>query len=626
MEYRNINIYHNNPSRNNTSLHLFSANSFPLIINDNGLPQTILNPTVPVKVNVVADVTGFLTQHHFIKFTLNDLNSTNDEVRIIPLLNAEGGNKHYDLNYEFSNLNPLGNYEFTLEYYQTSNTGDPTFLNAVAQITFANKTSIINYKPGIRIKRTKNYTSTGSNPIITRYYYNKIEKRFSSTDSETFIRKPNFISESIFKGSCYVYSLTDFACNPYTIYSRNIHSDPQNNLYTSDNNRSIYEFVTVSYGGDNFENGGKQSKFLVNPDSPLSLITFNDGYVPLKKASNLSLRNGTLLNEIYFSQNNQSIWLQNPLKEITYTYSNSSSLPEKDNKITNCFVTKIHEIPHCLIISNSYVENILYGYYEIFSWWHNLEKTETKEYLSNGIVNSRTEYFYDSKLAGLPSRTVNSINPINTSTTDVYEAKTIYPQDVTIEPFMTNLINQHRFETVGIKNLKNGILLSSQKTIYKTDNNFILPMIKQTSKGLNESNLENRIVYNRYDSKGNPEEIFLQDGTPVFYIWGYNQTQPIAKIENTTFLAVQSQIENLRTLSNNGNEAALIYALNLLRNSLPNAMTTTYTYKPLVGISTVTDPKGNQITYQYDSNNRLQNVKDKNGNIVSENQYNYRPN
>jgi len=53
-------------------------------------------------------------------------------------------------------------------------------------------------------------------------------------------------------------------------------------------------------------------------------------------------------------------------------------------------------------------------------------------------------------------------------------------------------------------------------------------------------------------------------------------------------------------------------------------MVTTYTYIPLVGVSTITDPKGDKITYTYDAFNRLQSVKDKDGNILTENEYRYK--
>jgi YD repeat-containing protein len=54
-------------------------------------------------------------------------------------------------------------------------------------------------------------------------------------------------------------------------------------------------------------------------------------------------------------------------------------------------------------------------------------------------------------------------------------------------------------------------------------------------------------------------------------------------------------------------------------------MITTYTYKPLVGVTSSTDPRGYTITYNYDTFGRLINVKDADGNLMSENEYHYRP-
>ena len=50
-----------------------------------------------------------------------------------------------------------------------------------------------------------------------------------------------------------------------------------------------------------------------------------------------------------------------------------------------------------------------------------------------------------------------------------------------------------------------------------------------------------------------------------------------------------------------------------------------YTEDFVERVTSITDPKGDKITYEYDEFNRLKQVKDKNGNILSENQYNYKP-
>ncbi|HLP65509.1 RHS repeat domain-containing protein [Flavobacterium sp.] len=108
------------------------------------------------------------------------------------------------------------------------------------------------------------------------------------------------------------------------------------------------------------------------------------------------------------------------------------------------------------------------------------------------------------------------------------------------------------------------------------------------------------------------------------YIWGYNKTQPIAKIENATYAQVSSYVSNLQTLSNGTDEANLISALNALRTALPNAMITTITYIPLVGVHTITDPKGDVQTYEYDTFGRLKAVYDKDGYKLAENDYHYK--
>jgi YD repeat-containing protein len=56
-----------------------------------------------------------------------------------------------------------------------------------------------------------------------------------------------------------------------------------------------------------------------------------------------------------------------------------------------------------------------------------------------------------------------------------------------------------------------------------------------------------------------------------------------------------------------------------------DAQMTTYTFDPLVGITSTTDPKGEITYYEYDSFQRLKNIKDQYGNILKSYDYNYRP-
>jgi len=121
------------------------------------------------------------------------------------------------------------------------------------------------------------------------------------------------------------------------------------------------------------------------------------------------------------------------------------------------------------------------------------------------------------------------------------------------------------------------------------------------------------------------------DGTFVTIIYGYNDTQVVAKMINIDptiyYASTHSSLRNnIATYSNQNsssyNETNLKNTLNSLRSTFPNAMVTTYTYKPMVGVSSITDENGKTTTYEYDTFNRLATIKDYLGNILKEFQYN----
>ena len=132
---------------------------------------------------------------------------------------------------------------------------------------------------------------------------------------------------------------------------------------------------------------------------------------------------------------------------------------------------------------------------------------------------------------------------------------------------------------------------------------------------------------------GNLLQYTTKDGVPTTIIWGYNSTQPIAKVIGISYSVASTLASEIIAASdadiNEGTEQALIDKLDVFRNAvhlLPrrDSQVTTYTYDPLIGVTSITPPSGIREIYKYDSANRLESIKDVNGKIIKEFQYNYK--
>lgn len=247
-----------------------------------------------------------------------------------------------------------------------------------------------------------------------------------------------------------------------------------------------------------------------------------------------------------------------------------------------------------------------------------ISSSTKQDFFTGDTITNYMGNTYDSALNYLPrqSKTWNSLG-------DTIVTKHYYPKDYQGTQVYDEMISKNRLNTV-VKSKAyylEGDTIATKETTYKEwFTNKYFPEFIKTSKG--NLGLENRIQVHSYYSNGNVKEASQYNGTWTVYLWGYDNQYLIAKIENATY----PQIESLPYFGTNFSITNGLSAnqQTSLRNNLVNAVVTTFDYDPLIGVTSITDPKGYATYYEYDEFNRLSQVKDADGKILRENQYHYK--
>lgn len=246
------------------------------------------------------------------------------------------------------------------------------------------------------------------------------------------------------------------------------------------------------------------------------------------------------------------------------------------------------------------------------------ETTKTKRESSDYTTISETNY------------SVNNFQQVSSKVTtqngDVQESFTKYAQDISD----TRLINANMISIPLETEAKdNGTVLSKSKTVFgNTAHLYPTSVIAYDL----AQNPETQMTFDLYD-EGNLVQVTNKAGISTTTIWGYHKTLPIAQIVGAKYSDISSLSVVASAVSasdadadNGANEAALLTALNNLRlhNALQQYPITIYTYDPLVGVTNSISANGIKVSYTYDASGRLSTVKDSNGKVLKENQYNYK--
>ncbi|SKA40023.1 YD repeat-containing protein [Chitinophaga eiseniae] len=149
-----------------------------------------------------------------------------------------------------------------------------------------------------------------------------------------------------------------------------------------------------------------------------------------------------------------------------------------------------------------------------------------------------------------------------------------------------------------------------------------IPSVASGGRVVKDKRYEPLLIFDLYDGAGNVLQQHKANDVPESFVWGYGGIYPVAAVKGMSYASVRGLV-NTSTIGNLYDDVQIRNALAPLRSSGGNALVNVYTFRPLVGMTSMTDPAGRTTFYEYDGFGRLTVVRDKDGKIVKQMSYQY---
>ncbi|WP_294316620.1 hypothetical protein [uncultured Chryseobacterium sp.] len=556
--------------------------------------------------------------------------------------------------------------------------------NAEVKFSYSHRDPIDNF--GIRLKSVT-HSENGQNSEYKRFYYQPIEL-YKVKEEDLALQ-----DMAIFPTTQYA-TFDEFHENMSLAVTYSAHISNNTSALYNSRLQERYSFVTASIGGDNFENGGYQKNFRKDSDDPLIMqrpasaggnlagpASSGSGY--FGTVNGLPNFFGVILNSLYFPAKGNRLSFSGTLNKIKYfikknnvIYKNKQIGYQSKYNITatnaNLFVSQpFRDLTYgnCGSSSVQRIANFYISIYKNYTVDTKPEKETVTDYIDGvplTLYNNYDDYFAVDSLnsseaayrklititnyeySGMPMHVQLTKQRIAGPDDRITETTYSYAHEKNNQLMISKNMIGIPLETTTTQTI-GGVskTLGKTETVYPTSlptsqaGNLVLPLSSVSYDVLTNAP-STEVSYDKYDDKGNLLQYTGKDGIPVSIIWGYNRTQPIAKVEGMAYdqLTAAVSIAGIITASDNDaadptKEGLLLDALNTFRKepSLSGKLISTYTYDPLIGVTSITPPSGVRQTYTYDAANRLKEGKvrgkDTSGSYinkkVSENNYNYKP-
>lgn len=467
----------------------------------------------------------------------------------------------------------------------------------------------IRYGGGLRINNITYYANSSSTVPSKTYRYDYKDINDTTLSSGTLVY-PEPVMEST---DSYAYQNKT---NPSITYSADFDITTDYNIIPTEKTQGSdvgYQYVTVKQLD---KNGNSKGKTVHTFRSPLEYP--NEGglvpIMPVVPIPNLDYKRGQPLSEKVYNEAGQ-ILSETTNEYITTEFQKNDGIKILGNYDKN-MVGEYFSYDNYQALANHYPGIILttpYKSFEKFGITLPSKKKETSYFYKNGIQSSvmtTTDYVYNPE--DYPLSETQTITG-----GDTYLSSYKYAKEKSNQRLITANMIGIALET---ETKKNGQMKEKTETFY-ADLSHLFPS-SIASYNLQTAAATTELTYEKYDSFGNLLQYRTKDGIPVSIIWGYNSTQPIAKIQGIAYDQIGqiagSQLTTFISASNTDAlaapgdaETALLSAMETFRAAIgaQSSGITTYTYDPLIGVRSITPPLGARELYYYDSANRLKEIK-----------------
>lgn len=318
----------------------------------------------------------------------------------------------------------------------------------------------------------------------------------------------------------------------------------------------------------------------------------------------INYTNGLLTKKQYYKNNTL-------LKEENFTYSATTN-------------------PRIYVLrdkSEKRLSDYMYFYYYDIEWPLTVSASE-HIHEANGMCSKQAIFSYNNHdLLQSVSQSVDG---------NVFSTHLKYPFDQT-DPVSSTMVEKNMVSLpVEQINSVDGSIISGEKITYTSSGQNILPYEKfqldatiPQSAGLYDSSYARKMRINAYTSYGNPQEIYFNNEV-VSYIWSYKGFYPVAVVRNARWQDIISllgatQLATFHAKIPTDTEINAFLAPLRQEAASMGWLVTSYTHKPLFGVTSITEPSGMTTYFEYDNSGRLVNTKDADLHLLKQYQYHYRP-